>query len=165
VKINRGVNTQELVLTKSEGGQSGDYLSVNARMELTEEIRDFHSEEQSITMILKTLLPRSLQGYSALSFYIRSDLLTEGWLELSHEASDAYYGYELKVSSFWARVRVPFDGLLGEGGSLEEVGEYPEQMELRLFFDLPAQRVERALSRSAGVLEFELAVDDFLLED
>jgi len=100
-----------------------------------------------------------------LSFYIRSDLLTEGWLELSHEQSGRYYGYEFGVSSFWARVRVPFDALLGEEGALEEVGEYPQQMALQLTFDLPPQKVERALSRNAGVLEFELAVDDFLLED
>jgi len=165
VKVNRGVKNQELLLTKSEGGQSGDYLSVKARLELTEAIRDFHADEQNITMFVKTVLPRSLQGFGALSFYIRSDLLTEGWLELSHEASGRYYGYEFGASSFWTRVRIPFDSLLGEEGSLKEIGEYPEQMALWLYFDLPPQRVERALGRSSGVLEFELGLDDFLLEE
>ena len=165
VKTNRGVKTQELLLTKPEGGQSGDYLSVRARLELGEEIRDFHADEQNITMFAKTLLPRSLEGFGALSFYIRSDLLTQGSLELSHEPSGRYYGYEFGVSSFWTRVRIPFDALLGEEGSLKEVGEYPRQMALQLYFDLPPRKVERALGRNAGVLEFELALDDFLLED
>jgi len=34
-----------------------------------------------------------------------------------------------------------------------------------LYLDLPAQRVERAVSRNEGLLEFELALDDFLLEE
>ena len=80
-------------------------------------------------------------------------------------AIERYYGYTFEVSSFWARVRIPFDHLLGEEGSLEEIGEYTEQMMLSLYFDLPAQRVERAVSRNGGLLEFELALDDFLLEE
>ncbi len=45
------------------------------------------------------------------------------------------------------------------------VQEKPEQMTLSLYFDLPAQGVERAVSRNEGLLEFELALDDFLLEE
>ena len=165
IKVNPGVITQDLFLTKSEGGQSGDYLSVKGRMELTEKIREFHEDEQTVALVIKTVLPRSLEGYGALSFYIRSDLLTEGSLELSHEASERYYGYTFGVSSFWTRVRIPFDHLLGEEDSLEKIGEYPEHMMLSLYFELPAQRVERAVSLNEGLLEFELALDDFLLEE
>jgi len=163
VKINRGVKGQDLTLSRAKGGQSGEYLSVKSRLELGEEIEAFRGEEQSITLCLTTFIPRSLRDYGSLSFYIRSDLLSEGTLELSHEASDSYYGYELGVSGFWTRVRIPFDHLLGERGSLQEVGQYPEMMKLSLYFDLPPQRLERAVTGNEGVLEFELAVDDFLL--
>ena len=165
IKVNPGVITQDLILTKSEGGQSGDYLSVKGRMELTEKIREFHEDEQTVALVIKTVLPHSLEGYGALSFYIRSDLLTEGSLELSHEASERYYGYTFGVSSFWTRVRIPFDHLLGEEDSLEKIGVYSEHMMLSLYFELPAQRAERAVSRNEGLLEFELALDDFLLEE
>jgi TolB-like protein len=168
VKVNPGVKDQKLSLHRVEGGASGEggrHLALNGQLSLNERIREFHQDEQVITLFLKTSVPGDFKGFRALSFYVVSDLLTAGEIELQDLAHERYYYADFGVTGFWSRVRIPFESLRDEQGSLLEVESWPERFDLNLIFEMPPQKLEKAAASDSGNLDFSLGLDDFLLEE
>lgn len=165
-KLNPGVKGQTIRLGRKEGGAAGGgrYWSMEARLDLTGRIRELHEDQQSVGLFARAPLVANPRGFTALSFYVRSDLLTSCGLELQDPEHERSYYYEFAVSSFWTRVRVPFGAWAGEQGSVQDAlnaNEWPRRTVLFLAFQLPERRLEQV---GAGELRFELALDDFLFE-
>jgi TolB-like protein len=167
-RTNPGVKGQSMRITRVQGGASGTGSGRSWRLEggldLTGEIRRFHDAGQSIAVFLSSPLAQKLSGFSALTFYVRSDVVTAGILELQDPDNERAFTYPFSVSGFWTRVRVPFAQWSGEQGSLKDAVASPGgtgPLKMMLNMDLPRQRLEQA---GAGVLAFSVELDDVLLE-
>ena len=160
-KVTPGINGQAIVLERREG-DTGRFLSVRNRLDIDEEFVDFVEKEHTLGFYLKAVVGKSWQGYSALSFQVRSDLLREGSLEIYIEETENYYYYDLGVNPIWTRVAIPFSALLSEDHSLADADQPVKLVRITYYFDIPTDLLVQAARE--GSLEFTLDLDDIVLE-
>jgi hypothetical protein len=98
----------------------------------------------------------------AISFWVRSDVIRGGSLEIQDEPNDRYYGASFEVGSGWTRVVIPFDRLETKDGTLADAEKVSALTRLEIAFELPPEAVEAAAAK--GVFEFVLQLDEFRLE-
>ena len=157
-----GIRDQRLAIRRKARGTDGSFLSILSSLRVTEELRSFIDAEQALGFYLKAVVGKSWLGWKAISFSLRSDLLGAGSFEVHDADGDVYYYYDIGVNPIWTRVRIPFEQLVSEDGSLAESGSTLEHVYLSFFFDLPQQAVIQALA--GGELDFSFDLDDFVLE-
>jgi hypothetical protein len=162
VRLNAGVTGQKLGIASQSGGPEGDALVLTGRVDLTRGIGDFHKAGQVMTVYMGAPISLPLAGGHALSFLVRSDIAPAGHLEIQDQQNDRYYGADFAVISSWTRVRIPYDRILTDKGSLATADKLADRVLLRLSFDLPPGEVERAAA--AGVLEFTISLDSLTRE-
>lgn len=170
LKVNEGVRAQRLVLERRPGGAEGGCLTLEGRLEIGPEITSFHDAWQALTLFFKAPFGRPVAGPEfvalskarAISFSVRSDIVRSGHLEVQDEPNDRFYGASFEFGEGWTRVRIPFERLETEGGTLAVAAELTDRPRLQLAFELPPEAVERAAAR--GVLEFVIQLDGFRLE-
>jgi len=166
LKLNEAVRAQRLRVQKQSGGQTGQALTIDGRLEITPDIKAFHEAWQALALFLKAPIAQPLAGPDAvaraISFWVRSDVVRGGSLEIQDEPNDRYYGASFEVGTGWTRVAIPFDRLEGKDGTLADAGPLSALTRLELAFELPPEAVEAAAAK--GVFEFVLQLDGFQLE-
>lgn len=169
-KLNDGVRAQRLVLERRLGGAEGGCLTLEGRLEISPEIKKFHDAWQALTLFFKAPVGRPMAGPEfvaltkarAISFSVRSDIVRSGHLEVQDEPNDRFYGASFEFVEGWTRVRIPFERLETEGGTLATAAAVSDRPRLQIAFELPPEAVERAAAK--GVLEFVIQLDGFRLE-
>jgi hypothetical protein len=166
LKLNDAVRAQRLRVEKRSGGQAGQALAIDGRLEITPAIKAFHTAWQSLALFLKAPIAQPLAGPGAaaraISFWVRSDIVRGGSLEIQDEPNDRYYGASFEVGSGWTHVVIPFERLESKEGTLADATKVSALTRLELAFELPPEVVEAAAAK--GVLEFVLQLDEFRLE-
>jgi TolB-like protein len=158
-----GVKSLGMSLKKADGGPSGQYLGISVHLDLDRSLLGFLKEERTFTFVVKAHMGGSWQGYTGLSFFTRSNLLSTGSLEYDDPEHDAYYtGASVAVSGIWSRIRVSFAELASDGKSLAETKIWTRNPSLTLYFDLPAAALQEAALK--GNLDFSLDIDQIILE-
>lgn len=166
VKVNEAVRAQRITVERRPGGAAGSALAIVGRLELTPAIAALHDAGQAMALFVKAPLDgleaAGFSGARAISFSVRSDIVTSGSIEVQDEPNDSFYGASFEFGRDWTRVVIPFDRLETVGGTLADAETLTGLPRLELAFELPPEEVERAAAR--GVLEFVLQLDEFRLE-
>jgi TolB-like protein len=158
-----GVRNVTMRVERRDGGPAGRCLAIVTRLEATRDLLPLLAKEMGTTLVLSLRLSRSLEGASLLSFFARSNLLSQGSLEYQDNEHERYYGGpEIHLNDTWGRIVVPFDELLAEEEPLADAKDWTATPVLQLFFDLPVAALREAATK--GSIEFEVALDHLVTE-
>jgi hypothetical protein len=159
-----GIRAARTRLSRSAGGPAGSYASVTAHLEPESAFAALGDRAPTITLIVTVRTAKSWKGFSALSFFARSNLLALGTLEYGDsENGISFSAGELGLSSVWSRVRIPFDGFSSEETTLAGAGRWTASPVLTFYFDVPAEALRRA-ARAGRQMDFGVDLDNFVLE-
>ena len=92
--------------------------------------------------MLDLAVPGQLAQRENLSFMIRSDLASSGYLQITAPAEGLYGEKDFVVTRGWRRVRIPLAGELTDSDSRSEG---PEPMSFRFIWDVPAERLRQTM--------------------
>jgi len=160
---NKAVKSVSVSITRESGGPKGGYLAIRAVAELDKASRATFADIDEY-LFVRGNVNLDWNGYSAIAFLARSNVLEHGTLEIHDVSNDAYYSAGLDLTGSWGRQLVPYDRLRSDEGSLATAKKKPGLVELGFSFDVP----KRALTKAAesGKLEIELFIDElYLLEE
>jgi TolB-like protein len=159
-----GVKNVTMRLERRPGGPAGRCLLIVTRLEATRELLPLLAKEMGTTLVLSLRLSRSLEGASGISFFARSNLLSQGSLEYQDNEHERYYhGPDVHLNDTWGRIVVPFDELLADDEApLADAEEWTATPVLQLYFDLPVDALREAAAK--GAIEFEVALDHLVTE-
>lgn len=162
VEVETGTN-QQINLRRMDGGYTGNHLSVQMRIGLTADFQDFLDREETLGLSIYAVVGKPWgTDYDTLSFSIRSDVLQQGSLDIYDYDGEEYYYADIGANPIWTRVRLPFEELISDAGSLADTSELIEQAVLSFYFDIPHDALKYAITE--GFLDLSLDLDDFTLE-
>jgi TolB-like protein len=160
-KKTKGFKSQSIVLSENTDGPAGNYLSLSAHLEITEELRDFIEGEQSIALYLRARAGKSWEEYEALGFFIRSNILDHGEIEAVDAFYDSYYYADFNISSLWTKINIPFSRFEGDRKPLSNSREGIRKPEITICFEIPNGILKKAISN--GRLDITLDLDEIVL--
>ena len=163
VMQNPAVSDQRLRVHRVDGGPSGTYLSLVAELELHAE-QAIKMPDTPISVFLKGYANADWQAFRSISLLVRSNIPAGGYSSIVDLENDAFYSTDIELNESWTRLRLPFDRLHGESGSLAEAETRPTRVQLILNFGVPEDTLRGCVGE--GLLRIELDVDElFLLKD
>ena len=160
-KKTKGFESQSIVISENADGPAGNYLSLSAHLEITEELRDFIEGEQSIALYLKVRAGKSWEEYEGLGFFIRSNILDHGEIEAVDVFYDSYYYADFNISSLWTKITIPFSRFEGDRKPLSDSREGIRKPQISIYFEIPIEILNKAISN--GRLDITLDLDEIVL--
>jgi hypothetical protein len=158
-----GIRAARTRLVRSAGGPAGSFASVTAHLEPEGAFAALGDKAPTITLIVTVRTAKSWKGYSALAFFARSNLLTQGSLEYGDRENElSFSAGDLGLSGVWSRVRIPFDEFSSEETTLAGAGRWTASPVLTFYFDVPSEALRQAARK--GQLDFSVDLDNFMLE-
>jgi hypothetical protein len=161
LKKARGIEGQTMTVVRLPEGPSGDYLSVQTALTVTQDFREFVERECCLALYLRMQPGKDWAGFGSLSFYMRSNVLAEGSLEVSDNQQDQSFYHNFALSSIWTKIDIPFSELGSGSRSLADLKGGLPQPHLIIYCDVPKEAQARALEE--GALEITVDMDDFIL--
>jgi len=157
----QGIDSQTMAVVRMPEGPSGSYLSVQTTLTVTRDFDEFLERECCLAYYLRMQPGKDWAGFRALSFFMRSSVLSEGTLEVTGNWQGQYFYHDFALSSIWTKIEIPFGELVSGSRTLADLKGGLPQPHLMLYFDVPKDALARALEE--GALEITVDMDEFVL--
>ena len=162
VKRTPGIRKAALSIERGSGGVAGDYLKVSGHLNVTKDFVAFLDSDEDLHVVLKGFLGKSFKGFKTLQFYVRSNGASESQIDYTDVDNNLDYSSDFHVSSIWGKVRIPFSKFVSDEGTLAGNQDRGSHIVLTLMFPVSKTVLRRGVEK--GSIDFEIGVDEFLLE-
>lgn len=113
-RITPGIEMQRIVIRREAEGPFGNYVAIRAHLDINNDLKQWISDEQSLSFYVRCMIGKSWEDAKALSFSLRSRSLQYGLLELADAARDQYYYAEIQADAIWTKLIIPASELITE---------------------------------------------------
>ena len=119
---------------------------------LNDGVEEFFSDWGDFTIYLNLLVPAPADSRE-IRFWLQSDVLRRGSLDIYHEGSmEEYAAYaDISITPFWADQRVPLEQVPGDG-----------VYSMILSLEIPRRAVRQAIGQNGGELTLTLGLDEII---
>ena len=134
---------------------------MRAALDVTEEFRTFVETECCLSLFLRARIGKEWSGFDTLSFSMRAEGLTEGYVEITDNRQELYFEHDITLTPIWTKLLIPFSEFSSDRRTLADLKGGLRQPYLTMSFDVPQGALRRALND--GRLEISVDMDEFVL--
>ncbi|MCK5153674.1 MAG: hypothetical protein KAQ93_04885, partial [Spirochaetales bacterium] len=163
LKLNEGVNSQNLYISIEEGGPGGRFLRLSGEMKINDDIMDYLEDNEDLYVVYGINTGIDWSGFNSLSLLIRSETFENCYFQIIGGDWDQYYSSNFSFNSSWSSVKKPFSEIDTEGGTMADLPLTEDIVWMRFFFSVPRSIIRKALKN--GILEFEIDLDQIILQE
>ena len=163
LKINEGVQSLSMAVRRTENGPAGTYLDMKGSLGINGKIEEFIGIDQPVMVNLVLNMGKSFSGNHSLSFLVKADFCTSGYIQINDSGSDLSFGAPFFVHSGWGQVEIPFSELISDEGPMEDTSPLSDKLWMSLSFPVEPEMLKEAVA--SGSLDFNASIDQILLGD